>query len=116
MLGRILTLAVLGLFLACGGQRVGDEGYFAGEPLPPPEKPKPKPVVSAASSASGAGAAPSAASGPSCDNPPPGGFPKCNAQQSNTPCIAPGIGECFLRCGTDAPRSVPCPQTSLPGP
>lgn len=112
VLRRVISIVIVGSVAACGGQRVGDEGYFAGEPLPPPEKPR---AGVAASAAASSAAAPSAVAGPSCDDPPPGGFPKCNAEQTNTPCIAPGIGECFLRCGSDAPRSVPCPQTTLPG-
>ncbi len=129
MLRPSLASVWLAVTVACGGQTVGDEGYFAGEPLPPPEKPK-RSVVTAAPSASDGSALPVSASasaapaGPSCDTPPPSGWPKCNADQTNTPCVYPGVGECFLRCSNctgkpctePAPRSVPCPQAALPAP
>ncbi len=113
MLRRLVHPVVMGLAFACGGQRVGDEGYFAGEPLPPPEKPKASaagPVASASSSAPPDAGAASAI----CEAPPPGGFPKCNADRTNEPCVAPGIGECFLHCAKTT-RSVPC-QSAPPSP
>lgn len=98
--------------VACGGRAVGDEGYFAGEPLPPPEKSKAKPALLGSASASETSPAASApaSSGPSCDTPPPGGFPNCNKELTNMPCIAAGIGECTLKCTAQEQRPVPCPQ------
>ncbi|NUO52383.1 MAG: hypothetical protein HOV80_26335 [Polyangiaceae bacterium] len=104
--------------VACGGRPVGDEGYFAGEPLPPPEKSKAKPAAASASAEPPSSAAVASASaapvstGPSCDTPPPGGFPNCNKDATNAPCISAGIGECFLKCTSadSKGRSVPCPQ------
>jgi hypothetical protein len=104
----------------CGGRAVGDEGYFGDEPLPPPEKAKPTTAAASASAsapvAASAAPTPSAVTSvgdPACDKPPPGGFPNCNKEQSNAPCVAAGIGECFLKCGTEL-RPMPCPQTKLP--
>lgn len=112
-----VSFLCLGL-LSCGGRSVGDEGYFAGEPLPPPEKSKAKPAAVASASAEPAASVPPPASaattstGPSCDTPPPGGYPNCNKEGSNAPCISAGIGECFLKCTGDdpKPRPVACPQ------
>lgn len=103
MVVRLLGPVVVGALLGCGGQRVGDEGYFAGEPLPPPEKPRATASAPLASSVAPDASAPSI-----CDTPPPGGFPNCNADKSNQPCLAAGIGECFLHCGNEPPRAVSC--------
>jgi hypothetical protein len=120
MLRSTFALVWIAVAAACGGQTVGDEGYFAGEPLPPPEKkkravPSAAPSAGIGSSAPSIASAPAAPAGPSCDTPPPGGWPKCNPDQTNRPCIAAGIGECFLHCDKSTPpRSVPCPQAALP--
>jgi hypothetical protein len=123
MTARLLSFVASACFFSvglasCGGQTVGDEGYFAGEPLPPPEKSKAKPTAAGAAAdpassapVASASAAP-ASTGPSCDTPPPGGYPNCNKEASNAPCISAGIGECFLKCTSadPKPRTVPCPQ------
>jgi hypothetical protein len=118
--GLALLLLALLIAVACGGSRVGDEEYFAGAPLPEPEKEDAAPVRS--SSAAAVVAAPKP---PSCDNPPERGFARCNKERSNVPCVYGDIGGCLVRCevcnGQEgcterAPMPWACPAAeNLPG-
>jgi hypothetical protein len=102
------SAALLG---ACGGRPVGDEGYFAGDPLPDaPEEASAQPSAAPPPSAS-ASATASVAPGDPCGAPPPRGYPRCEADPK-MPCVGGGIGECLLHCPGAVPKSWPCPSAA----
>lgn len=106
----------LGLVLvsgACGGRRVGNEEYFAGAPLPPPEPDAPTLGASARPSATQSASAAISAAEPTCHDKPAQGFPRCDATKSNAPCAYGDIGGCLVQCtGGEPPVPGPCPTAS----
>lgn len=112
--GPAIALALI--VSACGGQRVGNEDYFAGAPLPPPEPDRPK-AAAASASASAQPSAAAAPAKPTCHDTPPQGFPRCDPDQRNAPCVYGAIGGCLIKCeGAEAPVPAACPPPTQSGP